>query len=230
MHSQFKTNILQRVMTSVPLIISLTLSYFYAPFWVLTAIGLFITYWITCIEWPKLVSPRTKLFWVLTPFYPTAPLLLCLLLLHSAQRPTLIFIILLIFLHDSAAYFVGNMYGKHLLAPHLSPKKTWEGALAGLGITLLFFIIFAPKITPINSIAIIKIISLAALFSFLATTGDLFESYFKRRAGVKDSGTLLPGHGGLLDKIDGLLFVVPVLYVLLHHTTFLTSFCLTICS
>lgn len=230
MYSHFKANIVQRAMTSVPLITSLTLSYFYAPFWALTATGLFITYWIICIEWPKLVSPRTKLFWVLTPIYPTTPLLLCLLLLHSTQRPLLIFIILMIFLHDSAAYFIGNLYGKHLLAPHLSPKKTWEGALAGFGITLLFFTIFAPNITPINITSLIKIISLSALFSFLATTGDLFESYFKRRAGVKDSGTLLPGHGGLLDKVDGLLFVVPVLYILLHHTTFLTSSCLTICS
>ncbi|NBQ17236.1 hypothetical protein EBU24_02880, partial [bacterium] len=101
MNSPFKTNILERARTSIPLIAGLSLIYFYAPFWVLTTIGLFVTYWIVCIEWPKLVSPRTKLFWALTPFYPTAPLLLCLLLLHSTYRPTLIFIILLVFIHDS---------------------------------------------------------------------------------------------------------------------------------
>ena len=213
MNSQFTANIIKRFITGAPIITLLFFIYFYAPFWVLTVSAIALTLWILSVEWPKLVSPKTKFFWIITPFYPAMSLIIMILMLHSAYRPLLAFTILLIFFHDSAAYFIGNLWGKHLLAPKISPKKTWEGAIAGY-LAVYLSLLFLNK-TNLNLKKALFILIVSFIFSILATTGDLFESWFKRRAHLKDSGSLLPGHGGLLDKFDGLLFVIPALYLLL---------------
>jgi phosphatidate cytidylyltransferase len=109
---------------------------------------------------------------------------------------------------DTTAYFVGRAIGKHPLAPHISPKKTWEGSLGGILGSLLiggaanFFI----------PIAIPHLLAMAALGNIAGQMGDLAESAYKRSAGVKDSGTLLPGHGGVLDRIDAQILCIPVVW------------------
>jgi phosphatidate cytidylyltransferase len=112
---------------------------------------------------------------------------------------------------DTAAIFVGRAIGKHPLLPKISPKKTVEGAVANLmGCVLAAIALGALLAEPI---AVSAAVGLAA--GVFGQAGDLFESHIKRRAGVKDSGTILPGHGGLLDRVDSLLFTAPVVVLLL---------------
>jgi phosphatidate cytidylyltransferase len=112
---------------------------------------------------------------------------------------------------DIGAYFVGRRFGKTLLAPHLSPKKSWEGLAGGfillaiiLGIEYFLFL----RLMPIQATLILA--GLATVVFVMSVFGDLFESMLKRQAGVKDSGSILPGHGGILDRIDSLLSAAPV--------------------
>jgi phosphatidate cytidylyltransferase len=112
---------------------------------------------------------------------------------------------------DTAAYAVGKTIGRHKLCPHLSPGKTIEGAIAALlAATLLGVGLFALLRLPLAHGAIF-----GAILGIAGQLGDLFESLLKRRAGVKDSGALLPGHGGVLDRFDNLHFAAPILYIYL---------------
>jgi len=113
----------------------------------------------------------------------------------------LLVLFLIVWLADIAAYFVGNWFGKHKLAPSISPKKTIEGAVGSLVVVgIVIALIFHSVLWVV--LALITVIA--------AIIGDLFESFMKRSAGVKDSGRFLPGHGGLLDRIDSLIFAAPV--------------------
>lgn len=113
---------------------------------------------------------------------------------------------------DTSAYTVGRLVGRRPLAPTISPNKTIEGAVGGLTVTALVF--SALTFLPVLSVTQRLFFGLAVAVA--ATAGDLFESVFKRRAGVKDSGAILPGHGGFLDRIDSLLFTAPISYLLLR--------------
>jgi phosphatidate cytidylyltransferase len=122
----------------------------------------------------------------------------------------LILLLAVIMAADTAAYFVGQMVGRHKLAPSVSPGKTWEGFAGGLvGGTLGALAVRAALLPelPLGHAA-----ALGLVVAALGTAGDLVESVIKRWAGVKDSGTLFPGHGGALDRLDSLLFGAPVLY------------------
>lgn len=112
---------------------------------------------------------------------------------------------------DSAAYFVGRAWGKRKFAPNISPKKTWEGAIAGFVVGIVAVVLLA---TWLLDLSIGWSLLAGAVLVFGATVGDLAESVIKRQVGVKDSGSLIPGHGGALDRIDSLLFVVPLMYLL----------------
>lgn len=112
---------------------------------------------------------------------------------------------------DSAAIFAGRAFGKHLLAPSISPKKTWEGAIANF----LFCVLAAWGTGVLIGLPSWVSILCGTLSGTFGQAGDLYESWLKRRADVKDSGALLPGHGGLLDRIDSLLFTaLPILSVI----------------
>ncbi len=114
---------------------------------------------------------------------------------------------------DTAAYFIGKALGKHKMAPQISPGKTWEGAIAGVAgaiIISLLFTLDTPLQLPLNYW---QSILLGALVSVFGQAGDLVESLLKRNCGVKDSGNLMPGHGGVLDRIDSVLFAGAVVYL-----------------
>jgi phosphatidate cytidylyltransferase len=111
---------------------------------------------------------------------------------------------------DSSAYFVGRKLGKHPFCPRLSPKKTWEGSIAGM-FTAAVGAIVLQRVTGGPAVATVSLVLVSVVASFLGQMGDLAESALKRATGTKDSGTIMPGHGGLLDRIDALLFVSPVL-------------------
>lgn len=129
---------------------------------------------------------------------------------HLQQRDPWVLVLLfaIVWLGDTAAYYCGKTWGKRKLAPVVSPNKTWEGAIASLVAAVVAAAIWA--VLRLGEVPA-GLIVLAALTSVAAQTGDLVESLIKRGAGVKDSGTLLPGHGGVLDRIDALLFAAPTL-------------------
>lgn len=142
---------------------------------------------------------------------------LALMRLLSESATMLLSVLLIVWIADTAAYFAGRALGRRKLAPHISPGKTWAGVVgAVLTVVLVALVIrqFAPA-APIYSnalfaaIGIVSASALLALLVALAVIGDLFESLLKRQAGVKDSGQLLPGHGGVLDRVDALVPVLP---------------------
>jgi phosphatidate cytidylyltransferase len=118
------------------------------------------------------------------------------------------------FANDTGAYFIGRARGKHKLAPMISPAKTWEGAMGGLISAILATIVIAMVLNLISPFTFEywQIIFLGFLVSLFAQLGDLVESLLKRNMGVKESGVLLPGHGGILDRFDSLIFVGVVVY------------------
>ncbi len=124
----------------------------------------------------------------------------------------LLFTVVLVWVGDTAAYFVGRGLGRRKLSPQVSPNKTWEGAIANFLGALLVGVAFGywTRILPVHMLA------MAGLGSIAGQVGDLFESAFKRSAGVKDSGTLLPGHGGMLDRIDALILAAPTVWYYFH--------------
>jgi len=143
----------------------------------------------------------------------------------------LLYLLLLVWAGDIFAYFVGRSLGRHLMSPRISPKKTWEGALASLiaslAVGMLLYNYALPLSTALLNAHLIKpedgyfalqkpplwpTILLSAAINIAAQMGDLVESLIKRGAGVKDSGAILPGHGGMLDRVDALLFAAPVLW------------------
>jgi phosphatidate cytidylyltransferase len=114
---------------------------------------------------------------------------------------------------DTAAYFGGRAFGRHKLAPAISPGKTWEGAAASVAGSALFGVLFAWWMIPEAPLWLAVVVSVPA--NLAGQIGDLCESTLKRGAGLKDSGSMLPGHGGWLDRVDSTLFAVPVAYGLI---------------
>jgi len=120
----------------------------------------------------------------------------------------LLFALVITWIGDTAAYFAGRAVGRHPLAPHLSPKKTWEGSLASFAGAVLAGLAFRYRVNVEPG----HLIGMAAAGNVAGQVGDLLESAYKRSAGVKDSGALLPGHGGVLDRIDALVLAFPVVW------------------
>ena len=131
--------------------------------------------------------------------------------LHGLPRvgpKLLLFALVITWMAGTAAYFVGRAVGKHALAPHLSPNKTWEGSIGSMMGSLLVAWAFSYWIR----MPVLHLLAMAAIGNVAGQMGDLLESAYKRSAGVKDSGGLLPGHGGVLDRIDALILCIPVVW------------------
>src|SRR2546426_9213501 len=127
----------------------------------------------------------------------------------GAQGPALLlFAMVIIWVSDTAAYFVGRSIGKNALAPKLSPNKTWEGTVAGFLGSLVVALAFAPWV----NVPLVHLLAMAAVGNVAGQVGDLLESAYKRSAGVKDSGSLRPGHGRVLDRVDALIPASPVVW------------------
>ncbi|HLV50981.1 MAG TPA: phosphatidate cytidylyltransferase [Flavobacterium sp.] len=127
------------------------------------------------------------------------------------------FILLSIFVmmwcNDTFAYICGRLFGKHKLYEKISPKKTIEGFVGGLFFTqIAAFFVF--KLLPVENISLIFWVAIGLTVSIMGTLGDLIESKYKRQANVKDSGTIMPGHGGILDRLDSILFAAPFLFLI----------------
>ncbi|MBW1860773.1 MAG: phosphatidate cytidylyltransferase [Deltaproteobacteria bacterium] len=152
---------------------------------------------------------------VLGPVYVCLPLAM---LSHIHQyypegKIWVFFLLVVIFASDTGAFYCGKLFGKHKLYEAISPGKTWEGAIGGLLCSIIAALWFL-HILRLHQIDL-TVLALVLALSITGQIGDLAESMLKRNHGVKDSGKILPGHGGILDRIDGLLFSIPILYIFL---------------
>lgn len=162
----------------------------------------------------KTISQRLflQLIYIVLPFY----YLITIPFVFGEYQPKIVICILIfIWVNDSFAYLVGKNFGKRKLFESVSPKKTIEGFIGGW----VFSLIAAFVITQIHKdspITLIDWLVIASILSVFGTIGDLVESKFKRQANIKDSGNIMPGHGGLLDRLDSLFFAAPFVYLYLH--------------
>ena len=172
----------------------------------LTCIAIAAAVWVLCARIPvkeSMVGVGSLCFGL--PYFVLPAAILC--YLQHADPWLLLLLLGLVWAGDSAAFVVGSRYGKHKLAPTISPNKSWEGAVANLiGALVVAFVWreFYARETGLSLVVLVVVTSV------IAQLGDLVESMLKRGAGVKDSGNLLPGHGGILDRFDALFFAAPV--------------------
>ena len=138
------------------------------------------------------------------------PTWLALVQLRQAGALTLIAIMAVVWLADIAAYFFGRALGRHKLAPSISPGKTWEGAVGGALAVIVYGLVLAPKLPGVLAQNFPLLLLVLILLTAISVSGDLFESLLKRQAGLKDSSSILPGHGGVLDRIDSLTSTLPL--------------------
>ena len=136
---------------------------------------------------------------------------------QSQQGPIfLIATLASIWICDSAAFIVGRKMGRHKIAERVSPHKTWEGGMAGFIAAIVVWLVAREYVAGLEEVSLATAIAMGVIVGVLGQMGDFAESMLKRDAGVKDSSTIIPGHGGVLDRIDSILFVGPCAYVWLH--------------
>lgn len=146
---------------------------------------------------------------VATGVFIIVPAWLALVLLHQSEPSSVLLVFCLVWAADTGAYFAGRRFGKRKLAPSISPGKTWEGVIGGLLLSLLLVYIWSvmagmPQAEQLSFIIIAMIAVMVSIY------GDLLESVFKRVSGIKDSGQLLPGHGGIMDRLDSITAAGPI--------------------
>ncbi len=134
-------------------------------------------------------------------------------IVYSRGGYLIIALFVTLWLCDSAAYFLGTAFGKHKLFPRVSPKKSWEGAVSGFVFSVLGMIVMRELF--LNFLSFPQALLFGALVGIVGQVGDLIESMIKRDAGVKDSSALIPGHGGIFDRFDSLIFSAPFVYLFL---------------
>ncbi len=195
----------------VALVSGVYLSTYWFLFPALLGITFALVYWY---EWRPLVSTVHWLTY-LTPVYLMLPFYM---MIRMAADPAYRFLLLITFgmvaLFDTAALLGGMLFGTHLLVPRISPRKTYEGAIAGYSMLFIGCLCLGVYYTDLTGWQLGTHAGVLTIITgTFALAGDLFESWIKRLANRKDSGTLLPGHGGILDRIDACLFVVPFVYM-----------------
>lgn len=200
-----------------------TLSVFFAPCFALFFV-LLLTVMLDEIRHNRADSMNSIFYQIFVQAYVSVPFSLLITLpysvggfhnqVYSWHAPLALF--LMLWASDTGAYCVGSLIGKHKLAPAVSPGKTWEGSLGGLlttvcvGLLMAFYFPFQELDSMTGSLAWV---ALAILVCVAGTMGDLVESLIKRHLGIKDSGNVLPGHGGLLDRFDSMLFAAPLAFL-----------------
>lgn len=167
---------------------------------------------LLCLVELYTLFPYKKIYyWLMIPFYPVLSFSM-MIALNNNNRFALFLLLTSVFIFDTGAYLVGSLIGRHKIWPAVSPNKSWQGFIGGVVLLTLFFNIIAcinGNVVPGE-----QLIACAFVIAILATLGDFVESYLKRKAGVKDSGNLLPGHGGFLDRFDAIIFVTPLFFLL----------------
>lgn len=212
MHLLRSIEFIKRLITGIVLGIGFWAIYFYCPPIFFSLVLIAILLMIIVYEWTRFFSVNTLTFWLSMPLYLILPFVLLILLNHDPlYRDLLLILFVIVFSFDTGSYIGGNLFGKHYISQTISPRKTWEGAIAGylfasIGLGLLIM-------ERGYQIKLSMIAPFTLIICSLALLGDLFESWLKRQARLKDSGTFLPGHGGFLDRFDGILFAVFLFYL-----------------
>lgn len=206
---KYRCETLLRCITALPLICTFAIAYTYLSTTALACGWAVIFLAALLLEWPLF-----KAGW-LTPIYPLLPMLSVIALHIIASRWISLLALVIAAAGDTGGYFIGKKWGYHKISPNISPGKSWEGFFGGIGITLIatYLITLAYQATP-SLPALVLLVGGGATAGLI---GDLVESYLKRRAGLKDSGWLLPGHGGLLDRFDSLLGIAPFMLLLVLY-------------
>lgn len=200
-------------------------NYWYYVLWaVVGALSLYELFSLTAKHLAKGKGRQGRQLMMLTDLCGSLYILLAVIILLSMQVDWIYVIVLLTLVwgNDVGAYLVGSAIGKHPMAPSISPKKSWEGFFGGLlfsiSIALVWWgLYFQGLTTPTDSSTTTKLLwaGLGLVAGVGAVVGDLVESKFKRWIGVKDSGNIIPGHGGMLDRFDALFFAVPIVWLYL---------------
>lgn len=169
-----------------------------------------LAWWVLALLWIALAPASvTRATATIAGLFVLVPAWVALVRLHAEGPQLLLFLLLLVVAADIGAYFAGRAFGKHKLAPKVSPGKTWEGVFGGLAAALLMAALgvwwFDMSTVPFMILCLVVAIA--------SVVGDLTESLFKRHAGLKDSGSLLPGHGGVLDRVDSVTAAAPVFVI-----------------
>ncbi len=169
-----------------------------------------VIFWTCCV--PLILKQSTviknTLILMLIGWLMLIPTALALYQLREISPLLLLGFMGTIWISDTAAYFTGSAFGKHKLASSISPKKTWEGVAGAMVAVIFYGLVWGLSYD--NSIDIFSLVPLLIVLAILGIVGDLFESLIKRQSGVKDSGKILPGHGGILDRIDALTSSLPL--------------------
>jgi phosphatidate cytidylyltransferase len=139
--------------------------------------------------------------------------------LHERSPQLLLAVMALVWVADIAAYFTGRAWGRHKLAPAISPGKTWEGVAGAVLSVLLYGVLAGAALPVVEDVKTVVLLGFLLLLTALSIAGDLFESLIKRQAGMKDSSQLLPGHGGILDRIDSQTSTLPLVALSLYWVT-----------
>jgi phosphatidate cytidylyltransferase len=167
---------------------------------------------IVVVEWRNFFDFRSTAFWMLMPWYPIMPFL-CMIMLNQSMvyRDLLFFLIAIVSSHDTGSYVFGSLLGKKRIAHTISPGKTWEGFFGGYIFACFSFgfILLRKQ----YHCSMLTFLSFTLFVCFLSLSGDLFESWLKRQANIKDSGYILPGHGGFLDRFDGIMFAAVFFFI-----------------
>ena len=170
---------------------------------------------ISIYEMWKLRKGKNKiipLLYIVIPF--SLIQILCLQFEENWKSNLILFMLILTFTFDTFAYLIGVKYGKNKIMASISPKTSWEGFTGGFIFTIIISYIISQYIFIINmNLAII----ISIILPFTATLGDFIESKYKREAKVKDSGNIIPGHGGILDRMDALMITIPTIYILTNY-------------
>lgn len=169
-------------------------------------VSLVLSMFMQKVDYMQFVGNAFSFFYVSIPFYLLGRVI------SFGPKWSFILILLVAWGTDTFAYFAGSFFGSHKLAPAISPKKTWEGAVGGLIGALLLSVIFG-KIVFGSDINLLALIVFALVASVLSQLGDLAISHLKRKAGLKDTGVFLPGHGGVMDRFDAMVVVVALFYL-----------------
>lgn len=185
----------------------------------LTAISYLLILFISAIFIDRKEIVETTAYSLLGQIYITLPLSILMFISHrygnligDVSNMLILVVFVLIWINDTAAFLFGSLFGKHRLIERISPKKSVEGFVSGILICIIATLIAAPYFP---TISIYLWVAIGLITPVFASLGDLFESLLKRTYGVKDSGNIIPGHGGILDRIDSLLVVFPTIYLFL---------------
>ena len=206
----------KKFITATIIASGLWLIFFQLPAYIfsLTLVGILVT--IICTEWKKFFPTNSLHFWAIMPLYPILPFALIIYMNQIELYHELVYyLFLMVFSFDAGAYVTGSFLGKNLIAPSITPKKTVEGFIGGyFSAVALFVVALYDKQISFSLVPMLLFTFVVCSFAFL---GDLFESFLKRRAHLKDSGTILPGHGGFLDRFDAVMFTVFFFFVFRNY-------------